>query len=200
MEESKKAKILEMLRETGVLRPRDVERAGISGVYLNKLYSIGILDRPTRGLYTLPDGELSEKRSLAEACKRVSKGVVCLLSSLRFHELTTQSPFEVWIAIHEKARLPKIDYPPLRIVRFSGDALSFGIEEHRVDGVPVHVYSVAKTVADCFKYRNKIGIDVAIEALRDCLSQRKANMDQLWEAAKICRMSQVMRPYLESAT
>lgn len=136
--------------------------------------------------------------TMAEASKRVPHGVVCLLSALRFHELTTQSPFEVWLAIGEKARLPKLDYPPLRTVRFSGDALAFGIEEHKAEGVDVRVYSPAKTVADCFKYRNKIGLDVAIEALRDCLRQRKATMDELWNAAKVCRMSKVMRPYLES--
>ncbi len=126
--------------------------------------------------------------------------MVCLLSALQNHHLTTQAPFEVWLAIAEKARLPKIEYPPLRVVRFSGPSLSFGIEEHEVDGVRVRVYSPAKTVADCFKYRNKIGLDVAIEALRDCLRQRKATRDELWSAAKVCRMSNVMRPYLEAVT
>lgn len=195
---AKKERILQLLNEMGVLRPRDLEVIGISGVYLNKLYAEGVLERPSRGLYVLADAEPSENRTIAEASKRVPRGVVCLLSALRFHELTTQSPFEVWLAIGEKARRPKIDYPPLRIVRFSGDALAFGIEEHKVEGVDVRVYSPAKTVADCFKYRNKIGLDVAIEALRDCLRQRKATMDELWDAAKVCRMSKVMRPYLEA--
>lgn len=200
MSKSKKQQILGLLKKTGVLRPRDLEAIGISGEYLNKLYREGILDRPSRGLYTLADSEPTENRTIAEAGKRVTQGVVCLLSALRFHDLTTQAPFEVWIAIDEKARLPRIDYPPVRIVRFSGDALTFGVGEHKLEGVKVRVYSPAKTVADCFKYRNKIGLDVAIETLRDCLQQRKATMDELWSAAKVCRMSNVMRPYLESMT
>lgn len=200
MPKSKKERILELLKESGILRPRDLEAIGISGVYLNKLYAEGLLERPSRGLYTLPDSEPSENRTIAEAGKRVPQGVVCLLSALRFHDLTTQAPFEVWLAIDEKARPPKIDYPPLRIVRFSGQALSYGIEEHEVDCVQVRIYSPAKTVADCFKYRNKIGLDVAIEALRDCIGQRKATIDELWAAARVCRMSNVIRPYLEAVT
>jgi len=200
MSKSKKERILELLKESGILRPRDLEAIGISGVYLNKLYAEGLLERLSRGLYTLPDSEPSENRTIAEAGKRVPQGVVCLLSALRFHDLTTQAPFEVWLAIDEKARPPKIDYPPLRIVRFSGQALSYGIKEHEVDGVQVRIYSPAKTVADCFKYRNKIGLDVAIEALRDCIGQRKATVDELWAAAKVCRMSNIIRPYLEAVT
>ena len=171
---------------------------GISGAYLNKLHSEGLLDRPSRGLYTLAGSEPTENRTLVEACKLVPNATVCLLSALRFYDLTTQSPFEVWIAIGEKDRRPKISYPPLRVVRFSGEARTFGVDSHTVEGVPVRVYSPAKTVADCFKYRNKIGNDVAIEALRDCLRERKATMDELWKAAKVCRMSKVMRPYMEA--
>ncbi len=200
MSTTKKERILQLLQETGVLRPRDLNKIGISGVYLNKLYVAGILDRPSRGLYTLADAEPTENRTLAEASKLVPKGVTCLLSALRFHDLTTQAPHEVWLAIGVKSRLPKIDYPPLRIVRFSSEALTFGVEVHKVEGVKVQVTSPAKTVADCFKYRNKIGLDVAIEALRDCLQQRKATMDELWEAAKVCRMSKVIRPYLEAVS
>ena len=200
MPRTKRERILRLLSKTGVLRPRDLEEVGISGVYLNKLYAEGVLDRPSRGLYTLHDTEPSEHRTIAEASKRVPHGIICLLSALRYHDLTTQSPFEVWLAIDQKARLPNIDYPPLRIVRFSGDALSFGVQEYKVEGVKIRVYSPAKTVADCFKYRNKIGLDVAIEALRDCWQQKKATMDELWDAAKVCRMSKVMRPYLEAVT
>lgn len=198
MTDTKRAQILAMLKKIRVLRPRDVEAAGISRTYLNKLYAEGILDRPSRGLYVLMDDEPGEQRSLVEACRKVPRGAVCLLSALQFHELTTQAPFEIWMAIDRKAQLPRVSYPPLRIVRFSGNALITGIEEHSVEGVPVRVYSPAKTVADCFKYRNKIGIEVAIEALRDCLKQRKATSDEIWNAAKVCRMTNVMRPYLES--
>ena len=198
MTTTKRDQILRMLKKTRVLRPQDVEAVGISRTYLNKLHTEGILDRPSRGLYVLPDDEPSEQRSLVEACRRVPRGVVCLLSALQFHGLTTQAPFEIWMAIDERAHLPRVDYPPLRIVRFSGAALTSGVQEYVIEGVAIHVYSTAKTVADCFKYRNKIGIDVAIEALRDCLRQRKATSDELWQAAKVCRMTNVMRPYLEA--
>jgi predicted transcriptional regulator of viral defense system len=198
MPATKRDQILHLLKSTRVLRPRDVEAAGISRTYLNKLFVEGVLDRPSRGLYVLADDEPTEQRSLVEAARRVPQGIVCLLSALQFHQLTTQAPFEVWLTIHEKARLPRVDSPPLRIVRFSGTALTFGVQDHKIEGVIVRVYSPAKTVADCFKYRNKVGLDVAIEALRDCLRQRKATLDELWEATKACRMTNVMRPYLES--
>jgi predicted transcriptional regulator of viral defense system len=198
MPHAKRDQILRMLKKTRVLRPQDVEAVGISGAYLAKLHAAGVLDRPSRGLYVLLDDEPSEHRSLVEVCRRVPRGVVCLLSALQFHGLTTQAPFEVWLAIDEKARLPRIEHPTLRIVRFSGQALTYGVQEQSVEGLKLRVYSPAKTVADCFKYRNKVGVDVALEALRDTLRQRKATSDELWEAAKICRMANVMRPYLES--
>lgn len=194
----KRNQILRMLKKTRVLRPQDVKAAGISRTYLNKLRSQGILDRPSRGLYALQDDQPGEQQSLVEACRLVPRGIVCLLSALRFHGLTTQAPFEVWMAIDNKARRPRVDYPALRIVRFSGAALTSGVQEQAVAGVTIRVYGPAKTVADCFKYRNKIGVDVAIEALRDCLKQRKATFDELWQAAKVCRMTNVMRPYLET--
>lgn len=198
MPATKRSRILRMFKTTRVLRPRDVEAAGISRAYLTKLCAAGELNRTGRGLYVLAADEPSEQRSLVEACRRVPRGVVCLLSALQFHGLTTQAPFEVWLAIDGKDRLPKVDAPPLRIVRFSGAALTTGVEKHTTEGVVVRVYSPAKTVADCFKYRNKVGTDVAMEALRDCLRQRKATIDELWRAAKVCRMTNVMRPYLEA--
>ena len=200
MKQTKKQIILKQLKKKQFLRPRDLDALNISREYLNKLYTEGVLDRPSRGLYVLPDSEPSEHRTIVEACKLIPKGIVCLLTALRIHELTTQSPFEVWMAIGEKARRPKIDYPPLRIVRHSGQSLLYGIETRKVEGVKVSVYSPAKTVADCFKYRNKIGLDVAIEALRDCRHQKKATNDEIWRAAKVCRMANVMRPYMESIT
>jgi len=196
--QTKKERIIRLLERKGMLRPRDLDSLGISREYLNRLFNEGILDRPSRGLYTLLDASPSEHRSMVEACKLVPHGTICLLTALRFHDLTTQSPFEIWMAIDEKARRPKIDFPPLRIVRFSGQALTFGVQKKQVEETTIPVYSPAKTVADCFKYRNKIGLDVAIEALRDCLKQRKATNDEIWQAAKICRMTNVMRPYLES--
>jgi predicted transcriptional regulator of viral defense system len=189
---------LQLLHEVGILRPHDLAAHGLSPVALYSLYRQGKVIRTGRGLYLLPDAELTEYHSLAEACKRVPHGVICLLSALRFHNIGTQNPSEVWLAIEHKARRPQVDYPPLRILRFSGAALTEGIEEQPIEGVTVRVYAVAKTVVDCFKYRHKIGLDVALEALRECLSTRRCTHQELWHYAKICRVSNVMQPYLEA--
>lgn len=191
-------RVLQLARELGILRSRDLARHGIAREYLARLVRAGLLERAGRGLYVLPDAELTEYHSLAEAAKRVSDGIVCLLSALRFHDLTTQAPFEVWLALPPTARRPRPVSPPLRIVRFSGSALTKGVEEHVIEGVRVRVYNPAKTVADCFKYRNKIGLDVALEALRETWRARRATMDELWHYAEVCRVATVMRPYLES--
>lgn len=198
MEISPIEKIVSLARETGIIRPRDLDEYGIPREYLRRLCDKGVLERQARGIYTLQGAELTEHHSLVQACKRLPKGVVCLLSALRFHGLTTQAPFEIWMAIDRKARLPKVEGLPLRLVRFSGEALKEGIERHRIEGVDVRVYSPAKTVADCFKYRNKIGLDVAFEALRECRRERRCTMDDLWSYAKVCRVANVMRPYLEA--
>lgn len=195
---TKTNKVLDLVRKVGFLRPRDLDPYNIPRTYLSRLCAAGKLQRIGRGLYVLPGSGATEHHSMAEACKRVPKGVVCLLSALSFHELTTQAPFEVWLAIGEKAWRPRLEYPPLRIVHFSKAALNAGVEEHQIEGVNVQVYSPAKTVADCFKYRNKIGLDVAIEALRECRRARHCTMDDLWHYADICRVRNVMRPYLES--
>jgi predicted transcriptional regulator of viral defense system len=188
--------ILEMVQQAGVLRPRDLDAHGIPRIYLSRLCERGDLQRVGRGLYVLPHADVSEHHTLAEACKRIPHGVVCLVSALRFHGLTIQSPSEVWLAIGSKAWRPQVDYPRLRFVRFSVRALEAGVEERSIEGVLVRVYSPAKTVADCFKYRNKIGLDVALEALRDCRRQRRCTNDELWHYAKICRVANVMRPYM----
>ena len=193
-------RVLGLVRRAGILRPRDLDAEGIPRVYLRRLHAAGVLDNPGRGLYVLADAQLSEYRSLAEACKRVPHGVVCLLSALQYHGLTTQAPFEIWMAIRESARRPKVDYPPLRLVRFSEATLTYGTEDHQIDGVCMRITTPAKTVADCFKYRNKIGLDVALEALRDCWQQRRATMDEMFRAAGVCRVARVIRPYLESLT
>jgi predicted transcriptional regulator of viral defense system len=192
-------RILRLAAQQPLVRPRDVEALGIARESLLRLYRRGLLVRPTRGVYALPDSSITEYHSLAVAAKLVPRGVVCLLSALRFHGLTTQDPHEVWIAISVKARKPSVESPALRVVRFSGRALVEGIEAHMTEGDQVKVYCAAKTVADCFKYRNKIGIDVAIEALRDALRTRKATVDEIHGFAKVCRVAQVIRPYLESA-
>jgi predicted transcriptional regulator of viral defense system len=191
-------KVLKIAKETGVLRPRDLDAHGYPRKYLNLLHRRGFLHRVARGVYVHVEANATENRTLAEVCKRVPAGVLCLLTALRFHNLTTQMPHQVWLAIDYKARLPKEPRLPMRIVRFSGAALNAGIEHHTIEGVPVQVYNPAKTVADCFKYRNKIGLDVAMEALRECRRERRCTNDQLWEYAKVCRVAKVMKPYLEA--
>lgn len=191
-------KLIDLVRSQGLIRPVDLVPLGISRISLTRAVRRGQLERLGRGLYGLPGREVSAHGSLAEVARRVPRGVVCLLSALRFHELTTQAPFEVWLAIENKAIAPRFDYPPLHIVRFSGAALTEGVEEHVVDGVRVRVTSVAKTVADCFKYRNKIGLDVALEALREAWREKRMTSDDLWRYAKVCRVANVMRPYLDS--
>lgn len=190
--------VLRLARERGVLRARDLEARGIPRQRLQSLCEQGVLFRSGRGLYTPATARLTEHHTFAEVGQRVPHGIICLLSALRFHDLTTQDPHQVWLAIDRKARRPRVNYPPLRIVRFSGPALTQGVEEHTIEGVRVHVYNPAKTVADCFKYRHKIGLDVALEALRDCWRERRATMDNLHRYAQICRVANVMRPYLES--
>lgn len=191
-------RILKLAARQRLVRPRDVEALGIARAFLTRLERRGLLERRARGVYVLADAPVSEHHSLALAAKLVPRGVVCLLSALRFHGLTTQDPHEVWMAIDFKARKPSVEFPALRIVRFSGRSLADGIETHLIEAVPVRVYSPAKTVADCFKYRNKIGTDVALEALRDALRKRKATIDEIHRFAKVCRVADVMRPYLES--
>lgn len=191
-------RLIDLVRSQGLIRPRDLEPLGIPRVSLTRAVRRGQLDRVGRGLYGLPGRQVSAHGALAEVARRVPKGVVCLLSALRFHGLTTQAPFEVWLAIENKAIAPKLDYPPLRIVRFSGAALTEGVEEHVVDDVTVRITGIAKTVADCFKYRNKIGLDVALEALREAWREKRMTSDDLWRYAKVCRVANVMRPYLDS--
>jgi predicted transcriptional regulator of viral defense system len=147
---------------------------------------------------SIPRIYLFTRYTVAEAAKRSPQAVVCLLSALRFHGLTTQAPFEVWLAIENKAWRPRVEDLPLRFVYFSGKAYEAGIETYNIEGVSVKVYNPAKSVADCFKYRSKIGLDVAVEALRDCLRVRKCSVDNLWRYAEICRVANVMRPYMEA--
>ena len=198
MSMTKKDNILKYIARYRFVRPRDLKSLGVSGEYLNKLFREGVLERPSRGVYSLKGGQVDQNQTLLEACKRIPKGVVCLLSALQFHELTTQIPFEVWLAIEARDHRPQGDLPPVRIFRFSKSGFDYGIEKHKLGKLTIKVYSPAKTVADCFKYRNKIGIDVAVEALRDVWEKEKATIDELYKAAKACRVANVMRPYLES--
>jgi predicted transcriptional regulator of viral defense system len=194
---TKTEKLVELLEQQHIIRPQDLARARIPRNYLTRLLARGKLQKLDRGLYTAATLPASQHISLLEVSCKVSHGVICLLSALRFHEIGTQMPSEIWIAIDVKAWTPRITSPRARIVRFSGDALHFGVEEREVTGGKIRVYDPAKTVADCFKYRHKIGIDVALEALRETFRQRKTSMSELFEAAKVCRVANVMKPYLE---
>jgi len=198
MAEKHLRKVLNLTRELGVLRPRDLKSVGVPRVYLRQLVERGDLLKTGRGLYVAAGTTLTEHHSLAEAAKLAPKGVICLLSALRFHGLTTENPATVWIAMPRGARPPKSGAPALRTVWFSGQMMTAGIERHVIQGVNVPVYSVAKTVADCFRFRNRIGVNIAVEALRDAWQNKKVTADELWHHAKICRVLNVMRPYFDS--
>jgi len=195
---SSKDPVLQLVRQMGIVRPVDLEVRGIARTELYRLLRDGSVERQGRGIYVAAQHEYSTDHVLAQVTKRVPGGVFCLLTALRFHELTTQSPAEVWVALATKARKPQLDYPRLRIARLSGAALSEGIEKHRVEGVDIRIYSAAKTVADCFKYRNKVGIDVAVEALRDFARRHRGGANDLAHYARICRVTRVMQPYLDA--
>lgn len=192
--------VLRLARRRKLLRARDVAQQGLPTVALTRLVQAGKLERVARGLYGLPGAATSEHRSLAEVAARVPKGVVCLLSALRFHGIGTQAPFEVWIAIPNRVASPRLDQPAIRVVRMSDAALADGIQRSRIDGVDVPIFNAARTVVDCFRFRNKIGLDVALEALRDGWSKRSFKLDELWHHATRHRVANVMRPYIEAIT
>jgi predicted transcriptional regulator of viral defense system len=190
-------RILELARSGRMLRAADVRASGESPQLLIKLHQAGKLRRVARGIYSLPDQPVSAHQTLAEVCERVPKAVICLLSALQFHEIGTQLPHEVWIALPEGTPTPAADYPPLRVARLRGAAYAEGIETVMDEGTPIRVYGIAKTVTDCFKFRNKVGLDVALEALKDAWRRRKMTMDDLTRFARINRVERVMQPYLE---
>ncbi len=187
----------ELLAQKGMVRPVDLEAIGIPRAVLTRMAAAGEVERIGRGLYRLPTLG-SEHDSLIAVATKVPQAVFCLLTALQFHELTTQLPRQIWIAMPRGSHTPRIDYPPIKMVQFAGDAYSTGIEEVERDRTTLRVYSVAKTVADCFKHRSKIGLDVALEALKETRKKGKASADDLWHYAKLCRVANVMRPYLEA--
>lgn len=191
-------RVLTLARAKGVLRARELEPLGIARATLTRLEQQGQLQRVGRGMYIRADAEPGEHHTLVEATKRVPHGVICLLSALQFHELTTQVPHEVWLAIANKARKPRTDWPPLRTVRFAERALIEDVDRHVIENVPVKITSPARTVVDCFKYRSQVGLDVALEAMRDYLRSRSRDTDALWRAASLQRVTNVIRPYLEA--
>ena len=195
---NRKQQILQLADISGIIRAKDAEMAGISRNYLYEMHRDGLLEKISTGLYTLPNAPVTENTAIVEVTKRIPNAVVCLISALIYHGLTTQLSPDIWLTVPKSSRRSKIKYPPLNLTYVSGLAYSFGIQEYIINGVSVKIYSPAKTVADCFKFRSKVGLDVAIEALRNARRTRKATMDELMEAAKVNRVLKIMSPYMEA--
>lgn len=182
----------------GVLRTADAIRLGIHRRTLYAMRDSGVLDQISRGLYRLADLPPLGNPDLITIALKVRHGVICLISALAFHELTTQVPHEVYVAVRQGSEPPRLSFPPIRLFWFSGDAFSEGVEIHKVGGVSLRIYSPEKTVADCFKHRNKIGTEVALEALKAYRRRKSFNVDKLIHSARICRVENIVRPYLEA--
>lgn len=186
------------LENRAIFRLAEARALGLHPEQVRRLTRRGELTRLGRGLYSPASAAPTEHHTLAEIAKRVPRGIVCLLTALRFHALGSQHPREVWIAVDRRAGIPRIDVAPVRVIRISGEALAAGIDEHIIEGVRVRITSPARTVVDCFKFRNRLGVDVAVEALRDYRRLRKGSADELWLQAERLRMARVLRPYWDS--
>jgi predicted transcriptional regulator of viral defense system len=184
----------------GTMNTGEALAAGIHPRTLYAMRDSGEIESLARGVYRLADLPPLREPDLVTVAKRVPQGVVCLISALAFHELTTQIPHEVRLALPRTARTPSLVYPPLHVFRFSEQAFPVGIETHSMDGVPVRIYGPEKTLADCFKFRNKIGLDVALEALKTYRKRRRPQFQQVLEFARVCRVEKILRPYLEAST
>lgn len=195
---TQRAQVLDLLSARTMMRLKDFAAHSIGPETLARLVRDGMIVRPARGLYQLAEGAVDAHRSLAEAAILVPKGIICLVSALQFHGLTLQMPSSIWMAIDRTAWLPRIDYPPIRFVRFTGVALTEGIQRHSIESVEVAITDPARTIVDCFRYRAKVGIDVAMEGLREGLRQRKATSDELWRYAAKARTWSIMKPYVEA--
>ena len=182
----------------GVLRTRDPMRLGIHPRTLYEMREAGDLEPLSRGLYRLSDLPKLGNPDLVSVSLKIPHGVICLVSALAFHGLTTQVPHEVYVALPRGAEPPRVSFPPIRVFWFTGRAFTEGVEVHKLDGVPVHIYSPEKTLADCFKYRNKIGLDTTLEALKLYRERRKTRINELLRHAAVCRVQKIIRPYLEA--
>lgn len=189
---------IDLLRHNGIMRLTDLRAHGIHAPTLSRMVEEGEIARRGRGLYELTDAEITLSHSLAEIAVRVPKGIICLISALAYHEITLQSPKSIWLAIGEKDRKPRIDHLTVRVLHFGDAALRSGVQTVKIDGVAVKIFSPAKTIVDCFRYRRIVGLDVALEALRLALRSRKATPDDIVRFAKALRIWSVLRPYLES--
>jgi predicted transcriptional regulator of viral defense system len=194
---TKTQNLLLFIKHAKIFRSRDAVKNGFTRSEIVALLAAGKIERLSRGLYRISGAPVLANQSYAEFAARCPNAVVCLLSALQFHNITTQLPREIWCAIKGATRAPNITYPKLRIVRFVGKAFSEGIEVHEINGIPIKVYSIAKTVADLFRFRNKTGLDIAMEALRDTIRTKKATRDEIWKMAQLREVSKVMRPYME---
>lgn len=198
MPDTDRIRLIEIARRQEMFTAADASHARIHSQQLTRLVADGVIERIGRGRYRLADWPVTEHHGLVVAASAVPGGVICLLSALGFHGIGTQLPAQVWVAIERGGRAPALEYPPLRVVRFSGAAFTEGVKTHQIEGQTVRVYSVAKTLADLFRYRNKVGLEVALEALREAWRERRFNMDELDHAARACRVERVMRPYVEA--
>ncbi|CDX35025.1 conserved hypothetical protein [Mesorhizobium sp. SOD10] len=198
VETSQRDLAVSLIERHGIMRLSDLKRRGINPATLARLVDEGILQRPSRGLYERAGAAVDVAHSLAEIATRVPKGVICLVSALQFHEITLQLPRSVWIAIGSKDRKPTINYPPIRVARFGEKALTIGVKTYTIDSVPVRIFDPAKSIVDCFRFRNAVGLDVAMEALRMGWRSRKAKPDDIARYAQALRIWSVVRPYLES--
>lgn len=189
---------LRLVRQHGLLRARDLAHEGIPRIVLTRLLERGDLERAARGLYCVAGADATRRDSLVTVSCKIPNAVFCLPTALQFHGLTSQLPRQVWIALPRGSHTPRIDYPPLKMVQYANQSFEAGIEVHTREGIEIRVYSPAKTVADCFKHRHRVGLDVALDALRDAWTKRKASADDLWHFASINRVANVMRPYMEA--
>lgn len=190
-------RLLNLAQERGIFRASEAEAAGVHPQYLSRLLAQGILERVARGCYRLAEADTTEHHTLAVVATAVPSAVICLLSALQFHQIGTQTSLDVWIALERGTRKPQLDYPPLQVVYFSGGAFALGVESHIIEGQTVRIYSVAKTIADCFKHRNKLGLDVALEALTDAWRQRRLSLSELNIFARANRVQRILQPYIE---
>lgn len=195
---TKLKQLQKLFTENRIISASEIRSAGIPSVLLSQLVRSGEIQRISHGLYTSSNATASETWDYEVIAKRIPSGVFCLESALRFHNLTDENPHELSITLRHGVRYPKVDYPPVKFYICSGKAFSFGIETHICNGTDVKVYSIAKTIADCFKYRNKIGLDIAVASLRDAVNKGVIDYNKLWEAAKVCRVSKIIRPYMEA--
>jgi predicted transcriptional regulator of viral defense system len=194
----RKKSIINMAKKKGIISNKDVEKAGIPREYIYRLCDDDILRKLDRGLYMLRDSPISEQFNLLEVVKKIPHGVISLISALNYHQLTTQIPHEIWITIKRGSWNPDFEYPKINITFASEKVFHYGIQEHIIDQTKVKIYSPAKTVVDCLKFRNKVGLDIAIEALKEVLRKKSACVDELMEAAKVCRVTKIILPYLEA--